>query len=76
LREGEKREDSLFPKRFYREKLPEGPGKGMVIDPDQVNRMLDDYYEARGWDRKTGIPKEAKIAELGLGDEWSAAVLP
>jgi len=76
LREGEKREDSLFPKRFSQEKMPEGPAKGMAIDPDEVNRMLDDYYEARGWDRKTGVPKEAKIAELGLGDEWSSVVIP
>lgn len=69
LREGEKREDSLFPKRFYREKLPDGPAKGMAIDPVQVNQMLDDYYEARGWDRKTGIPTQTKIAELELEEE-------
>ncbi|MFH2075514.1 MAG: aldehyde ferredoxin oxidoreductase C-terminal domain-containing protein [Pseudomonadota bacterium] len=31
--------------------------------------MLDDYYEARGWDRKTGIPTQTKIAELELEEE-------
>ena len=48
----------------------------MAIDPVQVNQMLDDYYEARGWDRKTGVPTDAKIAELGLGNEWSSVALP
>ena len=66
LREGETRKDALFPKRFYEEKLPEGPAKGMVVDKEAVDRMLDDYYEARGWDRREGIPGRAKLAELGL----------
>jgi aldehyde:ferredoxin oxidoreductase len=29
--------------------------------------MLDEYYEARGWDLKTGIPRREKLEELGLG---------
>ena len=70
LREGEKRKDAVYPKRFYKEKLPEGPAKGMVIDKKTVNQMLDDYYEARGWDRKKGIPSREKIQELGLEAEW------
>jgi aldehyde:ferredoxin oxidoreductase len=28
--------------------------------------MLDNYYEVRGWDKKTGIPTAAKLKELGL----------
>nr|HID57704.1 aldehyde ferredoxin oxidoreductase [Desulfobacterales bacterium] len=71
LREGEQRKDSIFPKRFYEERLPEGPAKGMVIDQNKVDQMLDDYYEARGWDRVSGVPKEAKIIELGLQKEWA-----
>ncbi|MBW2201570.1 MAG: aldehyde ferredoxin oxidoreductase family protein [Deltaproteobacteria bacterium] len=70
LREGEKRKDAVYPRRFYKEKLPEGPAKGMVIDKKAVNQMLDDYYEARGWDRKEGIPSREKIQELGLEAEW------
>jgi aldehyde:ferredoxin oxidoreductase len=27
--------------------------------------MLDDYYQARGWDNQ-GVPTKAKLAELGL----------
>jgi aldehyde:ferredoxin oxidoreductase len=29
---------------------------------------LDEYYRARGWDVKTGIPTKAKLHELGLDD--------
>jgi aldehyde:ferredoxin oxidoreductase len=28
--------------------------------------MLENYYEVRGWDRKTGIPTAMKLKELGL----------
>ncbi len=27
---------------------------------------MDDYYNARGWDLETGIPKREKLEELGL----------
>jgi len=28
--------------------------------------MLDEYYQARGWDLHTGLPKEEKLKELGF----------
>jgi aldehyde:ferredoxin oxidoreductase len=28
--------------------------------------MLDEYYKARGWDAKTGIPTKEKLLELEL----------
>jgi aldehyde:ferredoxin oxidoreductase len=28
--------------------------------------MLDDYYEARGWDKETGLPTRSKLESLGL----------
>jgi aldehyde:ferredoxin oxidoreductase len=43
----------------------------MVVDAEKVERMLDDYYEARGWNRKDGIPTTEKMAELGLEKEIS-----
>ena len=30
-------------------------------------QMLDEYYEARGWSRETGIPTKEKLQQLGLG---------
>jgi hypothetical protein len=32
---------------------------------ERVNRMLDEYYDLRGWDQN-GIPTEKKLKELGL----------
>jgi aldehyde:ferredoxin oxidoreductase len=31
--------------------------------------MLDEYYEARGWDVKTGIPLKDKIKQLQIDYE-------
>jgi aldehyde:ferredoxin oxidoreductase len=30
--------------------------------------MLDDYYDERGWDMQTGIPREKTLIDLGLKD--------
>ncbi|MGM0602420.1 MAG: aldehyde ferredoxin oxidoreductase family protein [Bacillota bacterium] len=30
--------------------------------------MLNEYYEARDWNKKTGIPEKSKLKELGLGE--------
>jgi aldehyde:ferredoxin oxidoreductase len=53
--------DTLSP-RLLNEPLPEGPAVGRVVDLD---KMLPDYYKARGWDEK-GYPTPSKLAELGL----------
>jgi aldehyde:ferredoxin oxidoreductase len=62
-REGIRRKDDTLPSRLM-EPLPEGPYKGETIPLD---KMLDDYYEIRGWDLITGIPTKEKLRELGLG---------
>ncbi|GAB4342024.1 MAG: aldehyde ferredoxin oxidoreductase family protein [Candidatus Abyssubacteria bacterium] len=31
-----------------------------------LQQFLDDYYNERGWDPKTGLPTRAKLQELGL----------
>ncbi len=33
---------------------------------EDVLKLLDDYYEERGWDIKDGTPRSEKLAELGL----------
>jgi len=62
-REGFTRKDDTLPERFLREPVPRPPSKGQIVELD---RMLDDYYTARGWDVKTGIPTRRKLEELGL----------
>ena len=32
----------------------------------ELEQMLDDYYEERGWDKETGNPKRPKLESLGL----------
>jgi len=55
-------QDTL-PARFTEEPLPDGPGKGETV---QLDRMLKEYYEHRGWDPVSGHPSQAKLNELGI----------
>ena len=67
VREGvDRKADSTIPKRF-KEPLPSGPAKGHRITDEDFNKLLDWYYEARGWD-ENGIPTIEKLTELGLED--------
>jgi aldehyde:ferredoxin oxidoreductase len=68
IREGMTRKDDDWPERFYHEPGEEGPAKGKVLDRAAMDKLLDGYYEVRGWDKKTGIPPKAKWLELGLDD--------
>ncbi len=65
VREGFSRKDDTLPERFMKEELKDGLSKGELITEADLNAMLDEYYEARGWD-ENGIPTEEKLRELGL----------
>ena len=62
-RDGFDRKDDTLPPRFLQEPHPSGPVKGSVVELEQ---MLDDYYEERGWDVRTGKIKRKKLEEIGL----------
>jgi aldehyde:ferredoxin oxidoreductase len=66
VREGITRKDDRLPKRIG-QPLPEGTTKGKRLAPYTLRRMLNDYYDIRGWDRKTGIPKAETLKRLALG---------
>ena len=66
VREGVTRRDDRLPKRFG-EPLSCGTTKGQRLAQRTIRRMLDDYYEIRGWDKKTGAPKGMTLERLGLG---------
>jgi aldehyde:ferredoxin oxidoreductase len=55
-REGFSRREDAIPDRILEEPLPEGPAKGQCIGRERFERMLDEYYELRGWDNN-GNPK-------------------
>jgi aldehyde:ferredoxin oxidoreductase len=51
--------------RFYEEAPTTGATKGQITKLEDVNRLLDMYYEQRGWDAN-GLPKPETIEALGL----------
>jgi aldehyde:ferredoxin oxidoreductase len=65
VREGLTRQDDTLPRRMLEEPMPDGPARGQVVD---LEKMLDDYYQFRGWDQSTGFPTRNKLNELELED--------
>lgn len=63
VRQGLVRKDDTLSNRFLKEPIPAGVAKGEVL---RLEPMLDEYYEARGWDLKTGIPSKTRLKTLGL----------
>ena len=66
VREGLGRNDDTLPWKVMN--LPiadDGPVKGSVVTQDELDLMLDDYYQARGWTVE-GVPPKAKLQDLGL----------
>jgi len=66
VREGFTRKDDTLPARFTEDPLPDGPSKGQRVTKEELQSMLDNYYDLRGWDITTGIPTSARLKELGL----------
>jgi len=66
-REGLRRQDDTLPYRFMNEEIPSGNSKGLRTKPEELQQMLDEYYELRGWD-SDGVPKRETLDQLGLED--------
>jgi len=64
-REGITRKDYWPPERFF-EPVNSGPGKGECLDKEKLRKAIDEYYDLRGWDLKTGLPTRSKLEDLGL----------
>jgi aldehyde:ferredoxin oxidoreductase len=56
------RADDILPHRLEHEPFATGGAAGKA---PELPKMLDEYYEFRGWD-KDGVPAESKLKELGL----------
>jgi aldehyde:ferredoxin oxidoreductase len=66
IREGLGRKDDNLPYKVMHEPIPdEGPSKGAFVTQAELDLLLDDYYESRGW-TKEGIPTKEKLKELGM----------
>jgi aldehyde:ferredoxin oxidoreductase len=57
--------DDILPPRILKESHPDGGAKGVLVN---LIPMLQEYYELRKWDLKTGKPSADKLEELGLKD--------
>lgn len=68
IREGLTRKDDHLPWKVMNVPIPdEGPAKGSFVSQEELDLLLDDYYEVRGW-TNDGIPTLEKLNELGMED--------
>ncbi|MBI4288268.1 MAG: aldehyde ferredoxin oxidoreductase family protein [Chloroflexi bacterium] len=59
---------SDMPDHVFFEPIKEGARKGMALDPQKWEKLLDEYYEIHGWDRE-GRPTPQTLKRLGLDGE-------
>ncbi len=57
--------------RFYEDPPKTGVTKGQYTKLEDVNKLLDMYYEQRGWD-SNGLPKPETLQKLGIPQELVA----
>ncbi len=68
IREGFGRKDDTLPWKVMNQPITEeGPAKGAVVTQEELDLLLDDYYQARGWNAD-GIPTKDTLQKLGLDD--------
>jgi len=74
LREGLEREDLIkgdtLNHRYFDEPLKRGAPDivGLTIDRKKFKKMVDEFYEHNGWDKK-GVPTPETLRRLGLDQE-------
>ncbi|GAG48582.1 unnamed protein product, partial [marine sediment metagenome] len=78
VHEGFNRIDDAIPEVWFRPmESPEGRiemqdyYQTKTLTKDDTDKILDDYYDERGWDSKTGCPTAERLKHLGL-DEFAA----
>ena len=59
--------EDVLPDRFF-EPLHEGEADEKRLDRTGFSENLRLYYEAMGWDPRTGVPTDGRLAYLRL--EW------
>jgi len=62
VKNGFSRKDETMPDRIFEEKLEIDEAK---LSKKEFEKMMDEYYEMRGWD-ENGIPTREKLRELDL----------
>jgi len=65
VREGINRKHDTLPDRIFTDPLPSGPAQGNYVRREDFEKMLEEYYAIRGWD-KDGRPTLHTLTELDL----------
>jgi aldehyde:ferredoxin oxidoreductase len=72
---GFSRKDDVFPERWFEPLETSDRGTlnlcdyfGTPLSRQDCEKLLDDYYDERGWDIQTGIPTAKTLIECGLED--------
>lgn len=77
VREGYSRKDDQFPEKWFEPLRRPDRGTELTmkdyfetksITREDTERMLDAYYEEKGWSIETGVPTAKRLRELKLGD--------
>jgi aldehyde:ferredoxin oxidoreductase len=68
-REGFNRKNDTLPVKMF-QPLKGGVSDGWVLDRNEIEAAMDQYFQFCGWNVETGIPTRAKLEELELG--WVA----
>lgn len=75
VRLGFSKKDDVFPERWFEPLKTADRGTmtlsdyfGNPLSREDCKKLLEDYYDERGWDIKTSIPTEKTLNELGLED--------
>ena len=66
VREGRRRRHDKLPWRIMNEKIRTREGREFIVTKEELDSMLDRYYELRGWDKRTGVPLPETLRKLGL----------
>ena len=67
VREGADRRLDTLPWRVMNEYLPNAKGSPSINSPEEMEIMLNQYYELRGWD-SSGKPTSQTLKKLDLGE--------
>ena len=57
----------LPPARLYEDPIANGPNQGHVLSREDIDNLLNWYYEARGWDAN-GIPTRETLIRASLNE--------
>ena len=65
LREGFTRKDDTLPDRLFTLPIHDGPSKGAVVNREDFEKELEQYYDLWGWTPE-GVPRRDTLQALGM----------